>query len=180
MRDNSKAIPDAVIRCQSLPLPCQNYNSRMQHKVSLTLISVPIHEEIDKDWVDAWDSIQDLMENHYFDSGGSCVKLNPDKIAEYQDCPFRSSEIDFDEDPPLFPDSGDGFEITSDQELADGSHEVTYVIRVSVDFKVEADSEDEVKEICKSQLLDFVEIWDVGADDTVPTKEIEFISINKA
>ena len=149
----------------------------MQYLVTLTLISDHIEEELPADWVAAWDSITDLLDSHYHGSGGSAIKLNSDLLDEFRESPLSNSEIDFDEDPPIFPVSGDGFQIVADSTLEDGAHEVTYQIRTSFELCVEAESEDEAVKICNFYVPKLIDIWDVGADDVIGTQEIEFLSI---
>jgi hypothetical protein len=91
--------------------------------------------------------------------------------------PFASTDRVFDGEAPSFKQSGDGFKIVEDIACENGNHEVTYQIRTSLEVVVEAISEDQVKELCASQLYEFLDIVDVGSEDVIGTQNIEIDSV---
>ena len=152
----------------------------MQYLVHLTLVSDEIVEDIPAEWLESWDSPTDFMDNHYFSSGGSCVRLNPESEIDFEDSAFSATPLDGYDEENTVEEYGDGFQVISCEEQPNGNFDLTYRMRPQIELTVEAESEEEAKKICNEQVYEVFDIIDVAADEVLGTEFIEIESVRKA
>jgi len=152
----------------------------MEYLVHLTLVSEEVTENVPGEWVENWDSHKEFMNNHYFSAGGSNVKLNPESEIDLEDSPFAGTEVDDSEDPATLGELGDGFHYISSETLDDGSVDITYRFCPQIEVSVEADSEEEAKNLCHEQVYELFDIIDAAADEAVGTEMIEIQGVREA
>ena len=152
----------------------------MEYLVHLTLASDEVTENVPAEWVENWDSHVEFMNNHYFASGGSVVKLNPESEIDFQDSPFAGTVVDDSDDPATLEEYGDGFQFISSETLDDGSVEITYRLCPQIEVSVEASSEEEAKNLCHEQVYELFDIIDAAADEPLGTEMIEIQGVREA
>jgi hypothetical protein len=152
----------------------------MEYLVHLTLVSEEVTENVPGEWVQNWDSHAEFMNNHYFSVGGSVVKLNPESEIDFGDSPFAGTEVDDSDDPAVLEEYGDGFHFISSETLDDGSVEITYRLCPQIEISVEANSEEEAKNLCNDQAYELFDIIDAAADEAIGTEMIEIQGVREA
>jgi hypothetical protein len=149
----------------------------VEYIVSLTLISRSICEDFPADWLAGWDSTGKFLDNHYFGNGGAAVIINPDRSDGFSESPFGKTHIDVDEDPARLVLAADESRVLKDVVLEDGSHEVHYQMCPTAEVTVVANSENEAKGLCLSEITEWLQIFDPSGLDDVGIREIEIGSV---
>ena len=151
----------------------------MEYLVHLTLVSEEAIENFPEELIKNWDSHAEFMNNHYFSTGGSTVKLNPESEIDIADSPFAATEVDDSVDPATLQEYGDGFHILSSEILDDGSVEITYRLCPQIEVSVEANSEEEAKNLCHEQVYELFDIIDAATDEPIGTEMIEIQGVRE-
>lgn len=149
----------------------------MEYLVSLTLVSKTICEDFSADGIAGWDSTGRFIDDHYLGNGGAAVIVNPDRSDGFSESPFGKTLVDVDEDPASLVKVFDETRVLKVVILDDGDHEVHYQMCPSVEVTVVANSEDEAKGLCLSEITEWLQIFDRSGLEDVGIQEIEIGSV---
>jgi hypothetical protein len=149
----------------------------VDYLVSLTLVSKTICEDLSADWIAGWDSTGRFIDDYYLGNGGAAVIINPDRSDGFSESPFGKTMVDVDEDPASLVKAFDETRVLKDVILDNGDHEVHYQMRPSVELTVVANSEDEAKSLCLSEIMEWLQIFDRSGLEDVGIQEIEIGSV---